>query len=97
MKRFEVVNYMKSLRDFFDQNPNDLYDLIGGLDVEKFYIRIESICEKNFDDTGLVEVTQDQIINTVIDLYEEMNNKVVRRLDIDTAFQNTNIGLICLN
>lgn len=96
MANFEVDNYIKQLKSFFEQNPNDLYDLIGKLDSEKFYKKVEKIAEENFIETGLVEITQDQLVNIVIDLYEESGKKP-NAVIIEGIFQKTKAGLICLN
>lgn len=96
MKNFEIENYINQLKNFFEQNPNDLIDLIGQLDREKFYNKIEKIAEDNYNETGLVEITQNQLIDAVIDLYEESGKKP-KEINITGVFQVTNMGLICLN
>lgn len=96
MKNFEVENYIKQLKSFFEQNPNDLYELIGKLNSDKFFEKIEIVAEKNLEETGLVEITQNQLIDAVIDLYEESGKKP-KKVDFTKIFQETTNGLICLN
>jgi len=96
MENFEINKYINQLKKFFDENPNDLYDLIGKMDSDKFYKKVGVIAQKNYQETGLVEIKQNQLIDIVIDLYEEMGHTPTK-IEIDGIFQKTSPGFICLN
>ena len=96
MENFDIKNYVNQMKKFFDENPNDLYDLIGKMDSDKFYKKVGKVAEKNFQETGLVEITQNQLIDIVIDLYEEMG-QTPKKIVLDGIFQKTSAGFICLN
>jgi len=96
MENFEINKYINQLKKFFDENPNDLYDLIGKMDSDKFYKKVGEIAQKNYQETGLVEIKQNQLIDIVIDLYEEMGHTPTK-IEIDGIFQKTSAGFICLN
>lgn len=96
MENFDIKNYVNQMKKFFDENPNDLYELIGKMDSDKFYKKVGEVAEKNFQETGLVEITQNQLIDIVIDLYEEMG-QTPKKIVLDGIFQKTSAGFICLN
>lgn len=96
MKYFEVEKYIDEVKTFFNDNPNDLYSLIGNLNVEKFYQKIKIISEKNYIDEGIVELTQKQFIDIVVEMYEEIGVKA-KTVELSPIFYETKFGRICLN
>jgi hypothetical protein len=96
MKNVDVEIYMNQLIGFFENNPNDLLDLIGSLQKEEFYIKLRKQAEKNLKDGNDIVLTRDQILNIVIELKvpeiidEKPNN-------LEKIIQKTKFGDIILN
>lgn len=68
MKNVDVEIYMNQLISFFENNPNDLMDLIGGLQKNEFYVKLRERLEKNFEEGNDIVLTRDQILNVVLKL-----------------------------
>ena len=97
MSSIDIDIYMNQLINFFDNNPNDLMDLIGELDKDEFYILLKEQATLNYDKGEDVTLTQHQIIEVVVKLKKRdiTNEKLV--IIINKVFQSTNHGLIGLN
>jgi hypothetical protein len=94
MRIIEVDMYINQLKSFFDKNPNDLIDLIGGIVVSDFYNEVTTQSTLNYENGDEASLTQKQIINIVIKL--DVTNKKIKS-EVYNVFQNTNFGKICLN
>jgi hypothetical protein len=94
MKNVEVEIYLNQFITFFDNNPNDLIDLIGDVLKETFYEKVREQSYKNFEEGNDVSLTNSQLINIVVELkkVDEIKPEL-----IDKVFEYTNFGLICLN
>jgi hypothetical protein len=97
MSSIDIDIYMNQLINFFENNPNDLMDLIGELDKDEFYILLKEQATFNYDKGEDVTLTQHQIIEVVVKLKKRdiTNEKLV--IIINKVFQSTNHGLIGLN
>jgi hypothetical protein len=96
MKNVDVEIYMNQLIGFFENNPNDLMDLIGSLQKDEFYLKLRERAEKNFEDGKDIVLTREQILNIVLEL------KVPEILDtkpnnLKAIIQKTKFGDIILN
>ena len=93
MKNVDVDIYVSQLISFFNNNPNDLIDLIGDSLKESFYEKIKEQCFKNIKDGDEVSLTQKQIIDIVVKLkkVEVIESKV------HSIVQETKFGNIFLN
>lgn len=97
MKNIDCEVYIKQLITFFENNPNDLIDLIGDVQKDKFYEMLREQCEKN-SETGDHVITKDQMINIVIELkMPELNQKLNPKKEIESFIQKTKWGDIILN
>ena len=47
MGNVDVEIYVSQLISFFENNPNDLMDLIGDLQKDEFYVKLREKCEEN--------------------------------------------------
>lgn len=98
MNRIDCEIYVSQMITFFESNPNDLMELVGKVQKEKFY---EKIREKSFDNLEKGDdyvLTKQQIIDIVIELkvpelVETLNPKEV----IEGYIQKTKWGEIILN
>jgi hypothetical protein len=97
MSSIDIDIYMNQLINFFENNPNDLMDLIGELDKDEFYILLKEQATLNYDKGEDITLTQHQIIEVVVKLKKRdiTNEKLV--IIINKVFQSTNHGLIGLN
>jgi hypothetical protein len=93
MKNVDVDIYVSQLISFFNNNPNDLIDLIGDSLKESFYEKIKEQCFKNIKDGDEVSLTQKQIIDIVVEL------KKGKPIDskLHSIIQETKFGNIFLN
>jgi hypothetical protein len=93
MKNLDIEIYMTNFKGFFDKNPEQLKQLIGDIDPEKFYDGIREIVEENSkEDEKPLEPTRKQIIGLLVDL--NINTKNVKKV---LPYMEHHMGLICLN
>lgn len=92
MKHVDVEIYLKNIFGFFDKNPDQLKILIGSLDKEKFYQRIENKSITNYEKNKEPELTRKEIIDLIWELHLEEVKKIKRN-----PFVQTNYGVVCLN
>jgi hypothetical protein len=93
MKNIDVDIYVSQLISFFNNNPNDLIDLIGDSLKDAFYEKIKEQCLKNVKDGDEVSLTQKQIIDIVVKLKKGKNIEG----KIHSIVQETKFGNIFLN
>jgi hypothetical protein len=96
MKNVDAEIYLNQLIGFFEKNPNDLIDLIGKLKKNSFYERIKEKVYENLDKGLELILTQQQLIDIVVGMYDE-TNKTVNPIEIKTPVIKTNYGIIWLN
>jgi hypothetical protein len=93
MKNLDIEIYMTNFKGFFDKNPDQLKQLIGEIDPEKFYNGIREIIEENSKENEKpLEPTRKQIIGLLVDL--NINTKNVKKV---LPYMEHHMGLICLN
>jgi hypothetical protein len=101
MGNVEVEIYVSQLINFFENNPNDLIDLIGDVQKDEFYDKVRERCEQNFEKGDDITLTKSQILEIVIEL--KVNEVPVKKikvdvvLEVDKFFEKTKVGLIGLN
>lgn len=90
--------YLRQLITFFENNPNDLMELIGSLQKEEFFDKLREQCEKNSQESDDHIITRQQMVDIVIQLkMPELveNEESIER--IQTFVQKTKWGDIILN
>lgn len=101
MGNVDVDIYVSQLISFFDNNPNDLMDLIGDVQKDEFYLKIRERCEENFKKGDDIVLTKHQIVEVVLELkIDDVKGKKLKidmALEVDKLFQKTKFGLIGLN
>lgn len=76
MKNVDVEIYINQFITFFENNPNDLLQLIGDVLKEDFYERVKQQSLENHNNGEDVALTQTQIISIVVQLKESQNQEV---------------------
>jgi hypothetical protein len=98
MKNVDCEIYIKQVISFFENNPNDLMDLIGEVQRDEFYDKIREKCEKNVDEDIDYVLTRQQMIEIVLELkVPELHEKLNPKLEVEGFVQKTKWGEIILN
>jgi hypothetical protein len=98
MKNVDCEIYIKQVISFFENNPNDLMDLIGEVQRNEFYDKIRERCEKNVNEDIDYVLTRQQMIEIVLELKApELHEKLNPILEIEGFVQKTKWGEIILN
>jgi hypothetical protein len=96
MKNVEVEIYINQFITFFNNNPNDLLELIGDVLKDDFYKKVKQKSYDNVEKGEDVSLTQRQLISIVVELKKSQNQEI----DIDkieSIFIQTPFGQISLN
>ena len=89
----DIEIYMKNFISFFDNNPNDLLDLIGDELKNDFFDEVKKQCYLNLEKGEDIVLTQQQLIDIVVKLKRTKPKDVL----VNGVFEKTNFGLISLN
>lgn len=60
--------YLRQLITFFENNPNDLMELIGSVQKQEFFDKLRKQCEKNSKESDDHIITRQQMVDIVIQL-----------------------------
>ena len=60
--------YLRQLITFFENNPNDLMELIGTVQKREFFDKLREQCEKNSKESDDHIITRQQMVDIVIQL-----------------------------
>jgi hypothetical protein len=96
MSKVDIDIYVNQMIRFFDNNPKDLFTLIGNLSKDIFYERIRKTAINNYDENGDAALTQKQLIDIVVGMFNEDTKKKEPK-EIEGIFVNTKFGKYCLN
>jgi hypothetical protein len=98
MKNIDCEIYISQVISFFENNPNDLMDLIGELQRNDFYQKLRERCEKNIDEGQDYVLTRQQMINIVLELKAPELIKTLNPESVVEGYvQKTKWGEIILN
>ena len=90
--------YMRQLITFFENNPNDLMELIGQVQKQEFFDKLREQCEKNSQESDDHIITRQQMVDIVIQLkMPEMVNTEESIEKIQGFVQKTKWGDMILN
>lgn len=95
MNNLEIEIYINQLINFFENNENDLINLIGNLQKELFYENLRKECEKNLKDGKDIVLTREQIIDVIVNL--KIPEPDHNQFDLSKIIQKTKFGDIILN
>lgn len=98
MKNIDFEIYISQVISFFENNPNDLMDLIGELQRNDFYQKLRERCEKNVGEGQDYVLTRQQMINIVLELKApELIKTLNPEFVVEGYVQKTKWGEIILN
>jgi hypothetical protein len=89
----DVEIYIKNFINFFENNPNELLELIGDALKEVFYEKVKEQCYKNHNNGDEITLSQKQLIDIVV----KLKKGDVKIALTNGVFQQTKFGLISLN
>jgi hypothetical protein len=89
----DVEIYIKNFINFFENNPNELLELIGDALKEVFYDKVKEQCYKNHNNGDEITLSQKQLIDIVV----KLKKGDVKIALTNGVFQQTKFGLISLN
>jgi hypothetical protein len=93
MRNLDIEIYMTNFKGFFDKNPEQLNQLIGAIDSEKFFEGVRKIVEENSkEEERALEPTKKQLIGLILDLNGKKSN-----VDKVIPYMEHHMGLICMN
>jgi hypothetical protein len=94
MQNVDIDIYMSQFINFFENNPNDLNELIGDSLKETFYEKVRMRCIENYEKGKEISLTRDQMLEIVIQI-KNSNFSDIQKLS--KIFESTKYGNICLN
>jgi hypothetical protein len=84
---------MTNFKKYFENNPDQLTQLIGDIEKERFFDGVRKIVEENStQEDKALEPTRKQLIGLLLDL-----NGVTTNIEKVLPFMEHHMGLICLN
>lgn len=94
MKNVEIDIYMNQFINFFENNPNDLIELIGDTLKETFYDKVRMRCFENYENGDDISLTNRQMMEIVLEIRYEDSPDLKK---VSKIFETTKYGSICLN
>jgi hypothetical protein len=85
--------YISGFINFFEKNPNDLSNLIGEMNKEKFFMEVRIAVYQNFDNGEEITLTQKQLLDILVKLHG--NNTKVK--EVMVPIHKTKWGEFILN
>jgi hypothetical protein len=67
----DVQIYLSNFKSFFNNNPNDLINLIGDGDKDKFFELVEGAVIENYNKGEDLELTKKQLIDIMLILTKD--------------------------
>ena len=96
MKNVDVEIYISQFMTFFDNNPNDLIELIGDVFKDDFYEKVKQKSYENLEKGLDVSLTRKQLISIVVEL-KQSKNQEIDLSKIESIFVQTPFGQFSLN
>ena len=96
MSKLDVDIYMNNITKFFDNNPEDLFTLIGSLDKSEFYDKVREQAFVNDKIGDGVELTQRQFVELIAKMHG-VEKKIEHTDEKLSLFFKGKFGDICLN
>jgi hypothetical protein len=96
MSKLDVDIYMNNIIRFFDNNPEDLFTLIGNLDKSMFYGKVREQAVDNDKIGDGIELTQRQFVELIAKMHGVEKKPEETEKNISIFFKGK-FSDICLN
>ena len=93
MKNVDAEIYLNNLIGFFEKNPNDLNNLIGETNKEKFFMEVRIAVYQNFDKGEDITLTQKQLLDILV----KIHGKNTKAVEVMVPIHRTKWGEFILN
>jgi len=98
MSNIDVEIYLSQLKSFFENNPNDLIELIGDIQKNEFYEKLRHQSYQNLEKGDDFVITKKQMVDIVVELkIPELQDKLKPKQVVEGFIQKTKFGNIILN
>jgi hypothetical protein len=94
MQNVDIEIYMNQFINFFENNPNDLIELIGDTLKETFYEKVRMRCIENYEKGGEISLTKDQMMLIIVEIKGKGKRDIVK---LSKIIESTKYGDIYLN
>jgi hypothetical protein len=94
MQNVDIEIYMNQFINFFENNPNDLIELIGDTLKETFYEKVRMRCIENYEKGSEISLTKDQMVLIVVEIKGKGKRDIVK---LSKIIESTKYGDIYLN
>ena len=84
----DVQIYLSNFKSFFNNNPNDLINLIGDGDKDKFFELVEGAVIENYDKGEDLELTKKQLIDIMLILTKDRVEEKVENFILKGPYGN---------
>ena len=84
----DVQIYLSNFKSFFNNNPNDLINLIGDGDKDKFFELVEGAVIQNYDKGEDLELTKKQLIDIMLILTKDRVEEKVENFILKGPYGN---------
>jgi hypothetical protein len=95
MDNVDVQIYLSQVKTFFDQNPDELVNLLGSANPKDFFEGVARLAAENLEKGEDVQLTNKQMIDLIVELNKVKKGIVVR--EMLTPYMETKFGKIYLN
>jgi hypothetical protein len=75
----DVQIYLSNFKSFFNNNPNDLINLIGDGDKDKFFELVQESVVENYEKGEDLELTKKQLIDIMLILTKDRAEEKVEK------------------
>lgn len=96
-KNVDCEIYISQLVTFFENNPNDLIDLVGGENKDIFFQLVRKYVYVNFDKGDEVTLTNQQLIDIVLEINNKKKESNTISYEVLVPYIKTKYGEIILN
>ena len=95
MDNVDVQIYLSQVKTFFEQNPDELINLLGKAKPEDFFEGVARLAAENIDNGEDVQLTNKQMIDLIVELNKTKKGLIVR--EVLTPVMEGKFGKIYLN
>ena len=96
MDSVDVQIYLSQIKTFFSENPDQLIKLIGDASPEDFYNEVYRVALENFEKGDDVQLTNNQMIQVLVDLNEKQKDSI-KTIEVIVPYVQHKFGKIYLN